>query len=144
VLSKAHEADLLDAVPSFKERWRLWLADQAEYEQNYPDAVMTSAERTSEFLFQLAHHLGPTIARGDLAEAQAVFAALEPVYAMADEALVNALTIGFLESVIYAIQGTGGEAAVLHEVPKPARSEREWQTAFGYLHPERAAKLWGA
>jgi hypothetical protein len=141
VLSESARAALLNAVPSFESPWRDWLRDQSEYVARYPDAALAADEETREFLSHLATHLGKRVAGGELSEAEWLFAALERVYAVANEALKTELTIGFLEDLIYAIEEASGDAGVLHGVAKGPQAAQGWRNAFGYIHPERARSL---
>ena len=144
MLTRSQETVLLNAVPSVERRWVEWERGQAEYESMYPDEALSPKERTHEFLFRLSHHLGANVARGDLREAEWLFAAMEPVYEEADEDLENALTIGFLEGLIYSIEGAGVDASVLEPLSKGERTTDSWRAAYRYIHPRRAAELWGA
>ena len=144
MLTSIQEEALLNAVPSFGRRWADSVRDQADYESRYPEEAQTPRERTHAFLFALSHHLGPQVARGELRETEWLFAALEPVYRVADEELENELTIGFLEGLIYVIEGAGANAAVLHSVSKGELTEQGWQAAYRYIHPQLAIEQWGA
>ena len=144
MLTRRQEESLLNAVPSFVPRWSKWERDQSEYESRYPDAALTPEERTHEFFFDLSHHLGAQVARGELREAEWLFAALEPIYEGADDELENALTIGFLEGLIYVIEGANADAFVLAGLRKGEHTEEGWRAAYRYIHPQLAAEHWGA
>jgi hypothetical protein len=135
VLSESDQAALLNAVPSFQAAWQQWLADQADYVSRFPEEALSPADQTREFFSNLASHLGARVAAGDLAEAEWLFAALERTYNDADDELIAQLTVGFLESLIYSIEYSGGNADILHHVQKGPASAWGWRTAFEYIHP---------
>ena len=135
MLSESQEAALLNAVPSFEPCWRAWRADQAEYVARFPEAALTPAAYAHEFLSQLAHHLADRVAAGELGEAEWLFAALEGVYAEAGVELEAALTVGFLESLIYAVERRGGDAAALGRFARGPETLRGWRAAYGYTYP---------
>jgi hypothetical protein len=135
VLSESAQSALLNAVPSFQPVWQQWLADQADYVARFPEELLSEADQTREFFTNLASHLGERVAAGDLVEAEWLFAALERIYADADDELIAQLTVGFLESLIYSIEYSGGSADVLHHVQKGPASAWGWRTAFEYIHP---------
>jgi hypothetical protein len=127
-------ATLLDAVPSFAPEWDTWRAGHDDYVAQFPDAELTEPETGDEFLAQLASHLARRIATGDTNEVSRVFGALEPMLEGADEATYNALTIGFLESLIYAVEREGAEAAPLGAFAVGRASHEAWSFAFRYTH----------
>jgi hypothetical protein len=135
VLSESDQSTLLNAVPSFQPFWDHWLADQADYVSRFPEEALSPADQAHEFFSTLASHLGARIAAGDLAETEWLFAALERIYNDADEALITQLTVGFLESLIFSVEYSGGDAAILHHVQKGPAGAWGWRTAFEYMHP---------
>jgi len=141
VLSESQQAALLNAVPSFESVWRHWLEEQAEYVQRFPDEALSPLELSREFLWQLDRHLGKRIAAGDTGETDWLFAALEPIYRTADSDLWADLTVGFLESLIYAIEYNGGDASLLHPIQKGPAVESAWRAAFAYIHSTEAEAL---
>lgn len=134
MIPSAARASLLNAVPSFGPAWEEWLADQADYVR-FPDAALTEPEVGHEFLSRLAWHLGKRVAAGEAHEAGWIFAALKPMLEAADEATWNALTVGFLESLIHAVEREGGDAAVLAGCAAGPQTSAAWRAAFEYIHP---------
>jgi hypothetical protein len=138
VFTVAHQAALLSAVPSFAPVWAAHWAAHLGYVARFPDEALSEAEAGEEFLSRLASHLGGQIARGAPAEElRWLFAALEPLYRAADEALSTALTIGFLESVIYAAEGKGGTASGVGAFTAGPETAAAWRTAYEYIHPPK-------
>jgi len=125
----------LNAVPSFQPVWQHWLADQADYVSRFPEEALSPDDQTHEFFSTLATHLGARVAAGDLGEAEWLFAALEHIYNGAEEALITQLTVGFLESLIFSIEYSGGDPRILHHVRKGPAGSWGWRTAFEYMHP---------
>ena len=141
MLTAAHQAALLNAVPSFAPVWAAHWADHLAYVSRYPEAALSEAEAGQEFLGRLASHLGEQIARGTHEEELTwLFAALEPIYREAEEALWTALTIGFLESVIYAVERKGGTAAHIRELTAGPETSAAWRAAYEYIHPPEDAR----
>ena len=128
-------ASLLDAVPSFGPRWQAWCADHAEYVARFPGDALSDAERGHEFLARLARHVGKQVASGERHEVAGLFMALEAILADADQETWNALTVGFLESLIDAVEREGAEAAPLGEFATGPAARVAWRAAFEYIHP---------
>jgi hypothetical protein len=142
VFTVAHQATLLSAVPSFAPIWAAHWADHLGYVARFPDEALSEAQAGEEFLSRLASYLGGQIARGaPAAELGWLFAALEPIYRAADEALRTALTIGFLESVIYAAEGKGGTAAGVGAFTAGPETAAAWRTAYEYIHPPEQSSV---
>jgi hypothetical protein len=134
VLSADQIDALLHAVPSFAPTWQAWWADHLDYAARFPEAALTERETAIELLGQLAWRIGEQVARGDVREAPSLFAALERLYRGADEDLWNQLTIGFMESLIYTIEGNGGDAAVLTPLTAGPETGAAWRAAYEYTH----------
>lgn len=139
MLSESHQRALLNAVPSFEPVWHAWLADHAEYVSRFPEEKLSAADHSRELLWHLATHLGARVATGDVGEAEWLFAALEGVYEAASEEVIADLTVGFLEGLIIAIEGAGGDATILTHVKKGSAATWGWRTAYEYLHPPNDA-----
>ncbi len=134
MLSADQIAALLDAVPSFAPGWQAWRAGHLGYVARFPEEALTERETAVELLGQLAWRVGEQVARGDVREVPSLFAALERLYRGADEDLWNQLTIGFMESLIYTIEGNGGNAAVLTPFTAGPETEAAWRAAYDYTH----------
>ena len=138
MLSDAQYADLLAAVPSFAPEWAARRASHREYVARFPDEALSPRDAAVEFLGQLAWHVGEAVARAPRpGEIPALFAALERLYAGADEDLWQQLTIGFLESVIYTAEREGGDTAWLAAHTAGPETAHAWRAAYEYIHPPR-------
>jgi len=135
MLSEAQRNRLLDAVPSFTRKWEEWRADQAESEAHGTRRKRSADDLDSEFLRSLALHVGERVAGGNLDEVDWLFAALDELYREDGAALEAELTVGFLESLIHAIEMDGGRGAtVLDAVHMGAYVREEWEVAYAYTH----------
>ena len=135
MLSERDQSALLNAVPSFQPVWHKWLADQADYVSRFPEEALSPDDLTHELFSELASHVGARVAAGDLGELEWLFAALEHIYNGAEEKLITQLTVGFLESLIYSIEYSGGDPRIVHHVQKGPAGSWGWRTAFEYIHP---------
>lgn len=135
MLASSDLAVLLNAVPSFESRWKAWCVDQAGYVARFPEEKLSDAEVAHEFLTELAWHLAKRIATGERHEVGWLFAALEPILVDADQNSWNALTVGFLEDLIYSVEHEGVDAALLGDLATGPASHEAWQAAFEYIHP---------
>lgn len=138
MLDESQRAHLLHAVPSFVPTWEERCAEQAAYDASYPKAAWSADEYSHEFQTQLAWHLGKQALRGEMHEVEWFFAALEPLYRDADDALDAALTVGLLEDIIHFIEMEGAaDAAILHSIPKGPLTRDAWKAAYAYTHHGR-------
>lgn len=141
MLSDLQYADLLAAVPSFAPKWAARQAAHREYVERFPEEALSPRDAAVEFLGQLAWHVGEAVARGEHPEElPRLFAALERLYAGADEDLWQQLTIGFLESVIYTAERGGGDTASLAAHTAGPETAHAWRAAYEYIHPPGGAR----
>jgi len=135
MLSDSQRTHILDAVPSFAAKWEQRCAEQAEYEARFPKGTWSAEERSHEFRTSLAWHLAGRIIQGELHEAEWFFAALEPLYGVADDDLDAELTVGLLEDLIHSVEMEGAaDAGILHAVPKGPLTRGAWEAAYAYTH----------
>ncbi len=133
MITAADRAPLLEAVPSFAATWAAWCADHAAYVARFPEEALSEADLGHEFLSALAQHLGARVSVGEHHEVSSLFASLEPILAAADAETRDALTIGFLESLIYAVDR--GDAARLGGLALGPAVGAAWRAAFEYIYP---------
>jgi hypothetical protein len=114
---------------------RLGASIRTEYVARFPEEKLSDAEIAREFLTELAWHLAKRIATGERHEAAWLFAALEPILLDADQDSWNALTVGFLESLIYSVEREGVDAAQLGDLATGPAGGQAWRAAFEYIHP---------
>lgn len=135
MLSIDRLSPLLDAVPSFAPVLTAWRADERDYVARFPEETLTEREEAIELLSRLARHVGRQVAGGERPEeVLRLFDALERLYRGADGDLWDQLTIGFLESVIFAAEHAGGDAAALAALVAGPETEHAWCFAWRYTH----------
>ena len=136
MLSESQYAALLAAVPSFAPRWAAREADHRAYVARFPEEALSPRDAAIEFLWQLAWHVGEAVAAGaHPEELPRLFAALERLYAGADEDLWTQLTVGFLESVIYTAERGGADTSRLAAFTAGPETAHAWRAAYEYIHP---------
>jgi hypothetical protein len=127
---------LLNAVPSFQERWRIDVAERADFEKRFPKSIRSPEERVDDFLSDLAAHLGRRVAGGDLHEVEWLAAELERIFERVPVRTTVLLTVGFLESLVIMIEQAGGDASTVTPLMHGPRVRERWQQAYGYYHGE--------
>lgn len=90
------------------------------------------------FFSGLAFHSADRAAAGDFTEFAPMFAALDRLYRDAAEAddMGTVLTTGFLESLIYSVEGRGLDAALLAPYVTGVDARAGWDAAYAYTHDE--------
>lgn len=132
LLSESDIEALLNAVPSFEEPYRKAVAERADYEHRFPKKARSPEERSREFLWELAVHLGARVALGELHEVEWLGAALEDILARVPEDAAIELTVGFLESFVHIIEHAGADASVVTPLMRGPRVRWRWEQAYGY------------
>jgi hypothetical protein len=127
---------LLNAVPSFQERWRVEVARRADLENRFPKSVRSPEQRVDDFFSSLASHLGRCVAGGDLHEVEWLAAELERIFTRVPVRTTVSLTVGFLESLVIMIDQAGGDASLVTPLMHGPRVQKRWQQAYGYYHGE--------
>jgi hypothetical protein len=113
---------LCDAVPSF---------DRSE--------LLEGGDHTG-LQIALAYHVVDSVAWARPQELATLFAKMEELYAQAevtdDEDLSNALTIGFLETLLHVAEDRGLDFRKLAQEIAGERTKDAWETALAYEKPE--------
>ncbi len=136
MLTDAHRATLLAAVPSFAPRWTAWQRDQHEHTSRFPEETLSERDWELNFLWELASHLaGRFTTRNNERELAALFAALEEIYADADAKLYTLLTLTLLEDLILYLEQKGHDPAKLEQYIVGPLTIRAWRAAWDWMHP---------
>ena len=117
-------APLREALPSFDQRWREYVA-RSDYDPS--DAGVNAIE------FEL--YLNDVL-RADLDAVAPVLAAMERLYSGAHQALRNLLTIGVLEHLINAAEEAGIDLRRLALMLPGPETRAAWREALAWTHPE--------
>src|SRR5439155_12795051 len=104
MLTNAHRATFLAAVPSFAPRWTGWERDQREYISRFPEEALSDEEWTYEFLWELADHVAGLFAPRNEGELTSLFAAVEEILSDADAELWSLLTLSLLEHLMSSLE----------------------------------------
>jgi hypothetical protein len=118
-------APLLNAVPSYAEKW----------ERN---RVETRPEmRVHDLTVWLAEHLADRVAAGDESELSWFFAAVDQLYREGDGEMDDRLTVGLLESLIHAAEDRGVDLVKFDAHIFGVEARAGWEAAYAYTHPDR-------
>ena len=140
MLTNAHRATLLAAVPSFGQRWTAWQQDQREYTSRFPEEKLSDSDVELNFLWELAAHIAGRFTTGNTEEElAALFAALEKIYAAADAKLWSLLTLSLLEHLMQSLAQIGHDASKLQQYIEGPLTTRAWRAAWDYMYPSEPA-----
>lgn len=130
---------LLDADPSFKERWERFLADYADE----PEPLIYIA------LWELAEHLVERMRNGDLARFESVFETVERWHTDGDAYVSEAASIGLLESLQNILGGNDrtksidGVKASDFEPYFGPETKKWWEKLYRYWNGDTDALRFG-
>lgn len=136
MLTNAHRATLLAAVPSFAPRWTAWQQDQREYTPRFPDETVSERDWELNFLWELAEHIADQFTTSNVkGELPGLFEALEEIYVDADAQFYSLLTLSLLEHLILSVELAGHDPAKLEQFIVGPLTIRAWRAAWDWMHP---------
>jgi hypothetical protein len=116
---------LRDAVPSFAEHWRAFVA-QPWYESSDPTYAVS----------ELARHLVDEVAAGRTGELPGFFHALDALLGTASDELYDLLTIGLLEDIVHEADGRGVKLTAFERAVKGSGAKRAWTSVVKLVRGE--------
>ncbi len=125
MLTESDFAPLLQAVPSYAPQWA------RDREDAPPESI------AFEITMWLAVHLADRLAAGDETELGAFFEALDRLYRMDNPEMDDQLTVGLLESFIYAAERRGVNLSRISTHITGSEALAGWEAAYAYTHAGR-------
>jgi hypothetical protein len=116
---------LRDAVPSFAEHWRAFVA-QPWYESSDPTYAVS----------ELARHLVDEVAAGRTGELPGFFHALDALLGTASDELYDLLTIGLLEDIVHEADGRGVKLTAFERAVKGSGAKKAWTSVVKLVRGE--------
>jgi hypothetical protein len=117
-------APLREAVPSFAERWRAFVA--LPWYESDPSYTVS----------ELARHLVEEAAAGRAGELPGFFTALDELLAGASDELYDLATIGLLEDVVHEADRQGVKLTPFERAAKGSHAKKAWTAVVNFVHGE--------